>query len=590
MKPPRLEYPRPTCVREDWVNLNGKWDFEFDDKNVGMAQKWYAGHKFGKSIVVPFPFQSDLSGIGDKSFHDVVWYRRTFDVSESYRGKRIILHFGAVDYLATVWLNGERVTTHRGGYVPFSSDVTELVHQHNNELVVRVEDTQGPQQPRGKQAMELEANGCVYTRCTGIWQTVWIEPISAHHIQEVHCTPDVAQGRVGVTAKVSGRNDLTKLRVNVTGEGSHEAEVEMGVASDDVEFTIGLNKPKKWTPERPHLYDMLLELVEDGDVVDRVLVYFGLRSIETDGRKILLNGKPIQQRLVLDQGYWPDGIYTAPNDEAFQKDIELTKAFGFNGVRLHQKVADPRYLYWADRMGLLVWAEMANCFEFSDTAVANFAHEWPQVIQRDFNHPCIIAWVPFNESWGISDVKQNERQQEFLGEIVAMTRRLDPTRLVVDNSGWEHLDTDIVDMHDYTQDAAVFAGLFKPLKVDDILVASRARAMVNGLNYEGQPVVVSEYGGTALATGKGRDWGYGMVKTPRQLAACYRELTRALLANKSLAGFCYTQLYDIEQEINGLATYDREPKVDPSAIAKINLGKAPASRPGRAGKGRKCKI
>ena len=584
MRPPRPEYPRPTLVREDWISLNGTWEFDFDDTNVGMDQQWYLNRKLTRSIVVPFPFQSDLSGIGDRGFHDVVWYRRVFDVPDGFRGRRMLLHFGAVDYLAAIWLNGEPIGQHRGGYVPFNCDITDIVRRNGNVLVLRVEDTQSPEQPRGKQSVALNSSGCTYTRTTGIWQTVWLEPVSPHYIQHVRCTPDVDEGRVEVTAKLSGRTDRTRLHVAVSFGGQRETEVHLGVAADDVQFTIGLKAPRLWSPEAPNLYDLLLELVEDGSVVDRALVYFGLRKVEVSGSHIKLNGKPLYQRLVLDQGFWPDGIYTAPNDDAFKADIELAKALGFNGVRMHQKIADPRYLYWADHLGLLVWAEMPACFEFTDAAVANFAREWPQLIRRDYNHPCIIAWVPFNETWGIAGVKDSSRQQEFVGEIAAMTRSLDTTRLVVDNSGWEHLDTDIVDIHDYTGDAAELARRLKPLKLDKLNLGDR-KVMVDGVQYSGQPVIVSEYGGISLQSVREGDWGYGKAAaSTRELVRRYRELTNVLLASKSLAGFCYTQLYDIEQETNGLATYDRKPKVKPATIAAINTGRAlAAKRPAKPG-------
>ncbi len=586
MKLPHPQYPRPTFVREDWISLNGQWEFDFDDNDTGLAKRWYlparacpqgrdsgGKHRFKRRIKVPFPFQSKLSGIGDTSSHDVVWYRRKFNIPDGCRGKRILLHFGAVDYLAAVWLNGELVVRHRGGYVPFSSDITDLVIHGDNTLVVRAENRHSPHQPQGRQSTALEARGAQCTRCTGIWQTVWIEPVSPHHIHHVHCTPDVDNGRITVLASVSGRTDETELRVAVSFAGKPEAELRFPVSGDSIPFTISLKNHRTWSPEQPNLYDMMLELVEGEDVTDRALVYFGMRKIEADGRKIRLNGKPLYQRLVLDRGYWPDGTCTAPNDDAFKKDLELAKSLGFNGVRMHQKIADPRYLYWADRLGMLVWAEMPSCTEFSDTAVANFAHEWRQVIHRDYNHPCIIAWVPFNESWGVQDIQSSERQREFVGEIVAIARNLDGTRLIVDNSGWDHLDTDIVDIHNYTQEAADFGRVpFKPLKVDRIELDDH-KAMVDGVEYEGQPVIVSEYGGIGMKSPRPDKKGYRKhAKTNREFLKRYRALTEAILANKALSGFCYTQLCDVERDTNGLLTCDRKPKVKPETIAKINSG------------------
>jgi len=570
----RPEYPRPTFVREDWLNLNGTWEFEFDDEDAGLAEHWYRGKPFGRRIVVPFTFESALSGIGDRSIHEVVWYRRTFRLPESYRGRRIMLNFGAVDYRATVWVNGELITEHRGGYTPFGCDITESL-KHENTLVVRVEDRATPDQPRGKQHVEPESSGCRYSRATGIWQTVWIEPVSPFHLTHVRFYPDVDQSKVKVVVGVSGRNDNTQLRLRFSIDNQVKAETKIQASGDETTTEIRLNDPKLWTPDDPNLYNVLLELQENGNVHDRVLAYFGMRNIRVEGNRLLLNNEPCYLRMILDQGYWHDGVYTAPSDESYKRDIEAVKALGFNGVRKHQKIEDPRYYYWCDRMGLLVWCEMASAFDFNEVSMGNFAGEWPQVVRENFNHPSIITWVPFNESWGLNGLQNQDRPQEFVGQIVAFTRRLDPTRPVVDNSGWSHVDTDIVDLHEYSGDAGLVYKMLSEIApgIERLPECThKMPTMADGFPYKGQPVVVSEYGGIALSGDTGeKAWGYGdAARDAAELVERYRELTESIAKNELVSGFCYTQLYDVEQEVNGLLTYDRVAKVEPEKIAEIN--------------------
>jgi len=573
---PRPEYPRPTFVREDWTNLNGPWEFEFDDADRGIAERWFENRKFSRTIVVPFTFESRLSGIADKSVHQVVWYRRKFRLPDAYRGRRIILNFGAVDYKATVWINGELICEHQGGYTPFSCDITESL-KPDNTLVVRAQDTVSKGQPRGKQYWQPEPQGIYYTRATGIWQTVWIEPVSPFYLNYVRFYPDVKSSRVKVVVGVSGRNDSTQIRARFTltndaADGEQAAETRLPTVSDETTFDVWLKDPKLWSPDEPHLYNVILELQENGKIHDRVLAYFGMRNIATENGRLLLNGRPCPLRFVLDQGYYPDGVYTAPNDEALRRDVELVKELGFNGVRKHQKIEDPRYYYWCDKLGLLVWAEMADAFEFNQTSMANFAREWPHVIRANFNHPSIITWVPFNEGRGIEGVHSEDRPQEFVGHIAAYTRSIDPTRLVVDNSGWSHVDTDIIDLHEYSQDPQFLRKLLakvSPTSPGLPLCSHNMPAMAEGFGYRGQPVIISEYGGIALEPDTGREYAQG-ARDPADLVARFRHLTEAITANKAIAGYCYTQLYDVEQEVNGLLTFDRRPKAQMKAIAAIN--------------------
>lgn len=573
---PRPEYPRPAFIREDWINLNGTWEFEFDDGDVGLAERWFSDHQFSRRIRVPFTFESSLSGINDTSPREVVWYRKRFRLPEIYQGRRMMLNFGAVDYKATVWVNGRVVGEHRGGFTPFGCDITECLRREN-VVVVRAEDRLSKAQPRGKQYWEPASAGIHYTRATGIWQTVWLEPVSAFHLTHVRFYPDADKSKVKVVVGVTGRSDGTQIKARFSTNGEAQADVRVPVSGDETTFEVWLNQPRLWTPAEPNLYNVILELHEDGKVHDRVLAYFGMRSISIDGGQLLLNGRPCYLRFVLDQGYYPDGIYTAPSDDAFRRDVEIAKALGFNGVRKHQKIEDPRYYYWCDRLGLLVWAEMGNSHEFTDDSVANMATEWPQVIKANFNHPSIITWVPFNESWGVDGLQDLDRPQEFVGQIVAYTRALDPTRPVIDNSGWSHVDTDIVDLHEYSQDPEHIHKTLSKISPSSATLPTCSHsipAMAEGFTYSGQPVVLSEYGGIALETDTcDNAWGYGeAAANTSSLTARYRDLTESIVRNKFIAGYCYTQLYDVEQEVNGLLTSHRKPKVKVEEIAKINQG------------------
>ncbi|MDQ3864993.1 MAG: glycoside hydrolase family 2, partial [Actinomycetota bacterium] len=457
---PRSEYPRPQFRRKEWTNLNGIWGFAFDDSDVGLASGWQSvtpeelrsgNSPFDREITVPFCYQSKLSGIGETAFHDVVWYARAFE----YAGdERLLLHFGAVDYRTTVWVNGAQVASHEGGHTPFSSDVTHALAGGDNVLVVRVEDpSQDVTIPRGKQYWKEESEGIFYTRTTGIWQTVWLEPVNDSRIDTLRLTPDVEAASVEVEVSVVGIEPGMSLRTTVELDGERVLEDVLSLRSSLVERVLPLLQrgeapdtphladwpgPALWSPEQPNLYDLRLELLDqDGEVVDRVDSYFGMRKIEVKEGTVFLNDRPLYQRLVLDQGYFPEGILTAPTDEDLRKDIELAKEMGFNGARKHQKVEDPRWLFWADTLGFLVWGEMANAYQYSPGYVRRITEEWQAAIMRDYNHPCIVAWVPMNESWGVPNLATDRQQIEHLLTLYHLTRSIDPTRLVVSNDGWE---------------------------------------------------------------------------------------------------------------------------------------------------------
>ena len=574
---PRPEHPRPDIVRADWQTLNGRWEFDFDDQDRGLNEGWYKGNKsFTKIIQAPYAFQSKLSGIADTAFHDVVWYRRTVRIPEGWRSRRVMLHFGAVDYEAMVWVNGDQAGTHRGGHVGFSLDITDYLKPGDNVIVVRVWDPSTDLAvPRGKQYWQPRSQGIWYTRTTGIWQPVWIEAVDPVHVKRLRITPDVDQQQVSVEAILSKIVPDLQMRTTIRLREAHQTQSEIMVKEARPVTILRLNGQQLWSPERPNLYDLTVELVAGGRVLDRIDSYFGQRKVGVHNGKVYLNNAPYYLKLVLDQGYWPESLLTPPTEEAIQYDIKMTKAFGFNGSRKHQKVEDPRWLYWADKMGLIVWGEMANAQAYHDEYVARFTDEWQQIIARDYNHPSIIVWVPINESWGTPRILTNAAQQEHAKTMYHLTRSLDQTRLVIDNDGWEHTDeTDLFTLHDYARTGEEMAAKYKVLETDPSQVPRNGReALAFNYKYNGTPFLMTEFGGIAYRVGAQvaeNEWGYSGVE-PNKAAMLTRlaGLVKALRASPVFAGYCYTQLTDVEQEINGLMTYNRKPKADPAEFAKI---------------------
>ena len=579
---PRAEYPRPQFVRSIWFNLNGEWEFAFDDADEGLNQGWFDGRSLPMRIVVPFGYQTALSGIDDKAVHEVVWYARSFELPDEFYKRDLLLNFGAVDYACTVWINGQEVGHNRGGHVPLQFDISPYLQSGENRLTLRVEDRQSPQQPRGKQSYTGLPEGIDYYCTTGIWQTVWLEPVPPIRIEELRVITHAKRNFLELTVFLHAPSSAWRVEVEVLEEGRRVAIAEDQTAVATGRLSISIPYAKLWSPESPHLYDLQVRLYDGNTLLDEVGSYVGLRGIELRNGKFLLNGKETYLKMVLDQGYWPDGYLTAPSDEALQTDIGWIKMFGFNGVRKHQKIEDPRWLYWCDRLGLLVWEEMPNAREWSPKAEDLLSAEWQNAVRRDYNHPCIVAWVPVNESMGFPGLSlEHAGQYAFIERMVRVTRRLDSTRPVIDNDGWEHTDiTDICAIHDYTPTAEKLSHRYKetlaggglPSKVwvDKPLFA-------RGSRYRGQPIVLSEVGGF-LAIPKDippekRDLlyrFYASFERPEELLEKYRDLIAGISSLEFLGGFCYTQLTDIEQEINGLLTYDRKPKVAPEEIAAIH--------------------
>ncbi|HYG36853.1 MAG TPA: glycoside hydrolase family 2 TIM barrel-domain containing protein, partial [Clostridia bacterium] len=556
---PRPEHPRPDAFRSNWATLNGEWQFEIDAKGDGLARGLITGKDLPSKITVPFCPESKLSGIGHYGLMKHTWYRRSFEVPASMKGKRVRLHFGAVDYQAWVWVNGQSVGSHIGGSVAFSFDITQYLKEGSNELVVRVfDDTASGKQPTGKQTHTV-SEGCVYTRTTGIWQPVWLEAVGSTFVESFSIVPDPDRSRILVEVAVNGSDRDLKLTAEAFANGKRVGSDSCPASWRDNRLVINLSKKRLWEPGAPFLYDLKFTLLCGREKVDEVASYFGLRQVSIDGRAILINGKRVFQRLILDQGFYPDGIWTAPSDEELKQDIERSLAAGYNGARLHQKVFEPRFLYWADKLGYLVWGEFPNWgYNHRPENYANYINEWTEILQRDRNHPSIVGWCPFNETPAVA----GEIQEIVMRE----TKAIDPTRPILETSGWTHTlaNAEVRDDHDYNQDPAVFKTRWMEFfeKGEQSKLPARYAAGSGPRVDLGVPFMVSEFGGTFWGEKQG-GWGYGNgPKDIEEFYTRYEGLVGALLDNPNMFGFCYTQLTDVEQEHNGLYYYDRRPKFD----------------------------
>jgi len=578
-------HPRPQLTRDRWTDLSGPWRFAFDDGDVGRAQGWpERPERFDREILVPFPPESRASGIGETGYHPVVWYRRTFRRGDAERGERLLLHFGAVDYRADVWVNGKLVVRHEGGHTPFSADITDVLGDGEQEIVVRAEDDPTDlAQPRGKQDWEPAPHRIWYHRTTGIWQAVWLEPVPAIRVDGVRWLPDLDRGLLGVGVRLNAAPEapLTlRLRLSARGELLADdrwlldrAETRREVALDLGRVAMGRDK-LLWSPRHPNLLDAEIALLDGDQEIDRVGSYAGLRSCGVASGRFLLNGRPYYPRLVLAQNYWPESHLAAPSPEALRQEAELVRRLGFNGVRLHQKVEDPRFLAWCDRLGLLVWGEMANAYVFSPTAIERLTREWLEVLRRDANHPSIVTWMPLNESWGVPNLERDPAQRDYVRALYHLTKALDPSRPTIGNDGWELFASDIWGIHDYALDGETLRERYctpddLERTIREVQPAYRTIAFPEARR-TGEPVMLTEFGGISHAPGAGQRWhGYGTVPSDEDFLAKYQELLDVVLEAPTISGFCYTQLTDTEQETNGLLTVDRQPKLDPAAIRAI---------------------
>jgi beta-galactosidase/beta-glucuronidase len=587
-------HPRPQLARPRWIDLGGAWGFAYDDAGCGLDEGWQErADVFTRTIQVPFPPESSASGLGVTAHHPIVWYRRTFRVADEDVGRRLLLHCGAVDYRAHVWVNGQLVVTHEGGHTPFSADITTALRPGAEQVVViRAEDAPlDLAQPRGKQDWKEEPHEIWYQRTTGIWQPVWLEPVGQIHLSHLRWTPDVERGLLHFFVGLQRHDDtaLLRLHVQLSLHGVTLADDTYMATGTEVERHIALDRAGMmdedrllWSPEHPNLLDAVLTLLAGDEVLDEVHSYCGLRSIGTDGEHFLLNGHPYYLRFALEQGYWPQSHLAAPGDEALRREVELAKELGFNGVRIHQKVEDPRFLYWCDRLGLLVWGEMANAYVFSPTAMERLVREWVEVLARDYSHPCIVAWVPINESWGVPNVAHDPAQRHYVQALYHLTKALDPTRLTLGNEGWEHSTSDIYGIHDYAFDGSTLRERYDSREavqrtLREVQPGSRA-LLLPGYEYAKGPIMLTEVGGISLPPAPDAPWyGYGIVADSEAFLSKYRELIDAIVSSPALAGFCYTQLTDTVQETNGLLTAEREPKLDPAMVRAIT-GKASTAK------------
>ena len=575
---PRPEHPNPQWERKNWKNLNGKWQFEIDSMASGMDRELFRADSLPDEIIVPFCPESKLSGVEHKDFMLCVWYKKVLTFSEEeLAGNRVIFHIGAADFETRVWVNGKSVgLPHVGGFVSFEYDVTDALVAGNNIVTIAChDDTRDPRQAGGKQSTTNHSRGCYYTRTTGIWQTVWYEIVPESYIKYAKIMPDLENVCVSIFAELCGRGDLS---AEVYYEGKKVGEASKKNLSVTGQLEIALSEKHVWEAGCGRLYDVVLRFGKD-----EVKTYFGLRSIEMDGAKFRLNGKSVFQRLILDQGFYPDGIWTAPTEADLVRDIQCSLDAGFNGARLHQKVFEPRFLYHADRMGYLVWGEYGNWgLDHSNiTHLSTFLPDWISSVKRDFNHPSIIGWCPFNETWDVG-VQRKRQDDAFLRIVYEQTKLADPTRPCIDTSGNYHVVTDIYDIHDYDQNPVTYRGRLDAAIGTGVLEENvgKGRQVWDGK----QPLFMSEYGGIGLMlaandyeTGKRRtSWSYGKAAASyEEFYERYRALTHAVLENPLFMGLCYTQLTDVEQEQNGLYTYEgRQPKFDMAVLSEIMKKKA----------------
>lgn len=569
-------YPRPQFKRKQWQNLTGQWDFDYDDCNIGKKQQWNISHNYTKTINVPFPYQSKLSMIHDTSIHDQMWYHKTFTL-DNKTNKKHILHFGAVDYECEIYLNGKSIGTHIGGSSSFSFDITSHINDTSvQELTVFVYDPSLDSYiSRGKQTWRNEPFECFYHRSSGIWQTVWIESINEEALKHIAITPDIDNNSVRLQLE-KYNSSIALVSIEIKYDNNIIKSVQTNIQKK-ICMTIPLgDNISLWSPESPNLYDVIIQVYQQDELVDEVESYFGMRKISIEGNQVYLNNKPYYLRLILDQGYYKDGLVSYPTDYDLIKDIELSKEMGFNGCRKHEKVEDPRFLYYADKMGFLVSLEMPSQYSFK--ANNPFVNEWLEIIKRDYSHPSIFMYVPFNESWGVRNIKNQKDIQDYATAFYYITKSLDPSRIVSSNDGWEQTKTDVCAIHTYkhgaihdvpTQNKFEESMINKELLLSSIHTLGEKEIYVGDFSYQNEPIILSEFGGVSFANQKQNGWGYTGVNNQQDFTNELSRIFKVVYKSTHFSGFCYTQLTDVEQEINGLLDYNRNPKIDIKTIRKI---------------------
>jgi beta-galactosidase/beta-glucuronidase len=597
------EYPRPTLVRDSWRSLDGEWQFGYDDDDRGVADGWYAPDRsdpFDRAITVPYPPESPASGIGDTGYHPVVWYRRAVEAADLLdraldADERLLVHFGAVDQAATVWFDGVFVGAHVGGQTPFSVDVADLVRSGGSHvLVVRAEeDPRDRSLLRGKQDWQPEPHGIWYHRSTGIWQTVWAEAVPQQRIEDVSWIHDLDTGSVRCEVELAGwPADPLEVEVVLSLDGAEVARASFPVTGRNARRDVPIKDLASpggrdrllWSPDRPTLLDadvVLRRSGRNGAPVDRVASYLGIRSVGVGEGRFLLNGEPVYVRAILDQGYRADTHLANRGPAELRREVELVRELGFNTVRMHQKAEDPRFLYWADRLGVMVWGETANAHEYTPRSAELLTSEWTALVRRDRSHPSIVAWVPINESWGVDEIWQEPTQQSFAAAVAALTRSLDPSRPVLSNEGWHHVDSDIIGVHDYASKPGVIRERYGDLAAVHRTLAgpgpAKRKLILNGRQRDrfdrGEaPLMLTEFGGVAYAGGRAKSWGYSTVSSDEEYERLLGTLFDAVRSCDPVAGYCYTQLIDCAQEANGLLREDGTPKLPIDTIRRIVTG------------------
>lgn len=565
--------PRPDFKRENVTCLCGEWDFDFDENNKGLKEKWYKDRKFSRKIIVPYAYQSPLSLINENKKCDVIWYKRTFKASVK-TGKRLFLVFMAVDWESDVYLNGEKLGHNEGGYTPFKFDITLLLKSENT-LTVRVTDTFNRFIPRGKQYCLPAIDMCWYEGSSGIWQDVYLEETGTSYFENVLITPSFKKSLIETEIITKNFVDGQSVSLKISFKGETIKTLTASLDGEVTKVTVNLKELNFvsdwqyfWSPDHPNLFDVSISLIEREKEVDNVLTYFGMRDIETRGGQILLNNSPIYQKLILAQGYYAGGHYTA-SDEQLKKDIELIKSYGFNGVRMHQKIENPRFYYWADKLGLLVWGELPSAYEYCVSEVENLSKLMTEFIKRDYNHPCIITWVPLNESWGVRNIRHNTTQIAFAKSLYFLIKSIDPSRLVSGNDGWENIESDIINVHNYDAGGALFSNrVGNEENYCNKSVNDYRAVMADGEKIQGRPIILSEFGGIAFSSDNG--WGYsGAANSESEFLIRFSDLIDRTLEIPFLQGYCYTQFTDVYQETNGLLDMDRREKVDKLKVQKI---------------------
>lgn len=573
-------YPRPQFVNPRWLLLNGSWAFAFDDADEGETKAWFLHFPTEKKIEVPFAYQCRASGVADKGAHDILWYERQIHFPAHQAGERVYLNFEGADYLCKVWVNGIYQGFHQGGYTRFSFDVTAALQGDNGEVVLRIEDRKSAYQPRGKQTWLKEPFGCWYTATSGLWKSVWCEVVPSLRLERARITPEFATYKTEFDFTFSAEDPSSELETEISFEGHLLSKTAVAITRKKLRLDVDMNdeldgfRIRYWTPENPQVYDVVFRLKKDGKIQEEIGSYFAFRSLHAIGNCLLLNNNPVYLRMVLDQGYYVDSGLTAPNEEALKNDILLAKNLGFNGVRMHQKIEDERFYYYADMLGIMVWCEMPSCYEYQDETVTNCLKEWSEALLQNVNHPSIVAWVPINESWGVPRIVLDEGNQSLAQALYYTSKALDPSRLVISNDGWEQVDSDLVTLHNYAQNGAELAHFYgdlpSMLKGDYKTGYSQTRLpFAKGYAYQGQPVLLSEFAGIGYQNDGQQGWGYGeKVASEEAYLSRFTGLVKAIRANDGFCGFCVTQLTDVESEINGLCDAKRTPKVKIEELRK----------------------